>query len=368
MYSENLKESFKVKAHNKESIGIAFAYTGVIVGAGFSTGQELLQFFTNFGLWSIPGVILTAIIVIFVGRQVSKVGYRLDTESYEVSLVNIFGNKLGTIIDYILIFFLYGLSVIMIAGAGSAFQDGFGIEPWLGSLIMTIAVFITLLLNFDNIMKALGSITPFLIVLVLIIAGYHIINPMIPFSEVNEYRQIDRTPTGLWWWDAITYAGLDMATVFSFLTIVGSGASSHKVARRGPLIGGIIIIVLMLLINVGMLVNLKESNEYGLPTLLLAEQIHPILGFCMAIIMMLVIYNTIVGLMYPFLTRFTKAYSKKYLMLLIVGLLFGYGLSFVGFVDLVNFFYPIFGYIGIVISIALFIRWIMNKFTKKKLV
>ncbi|WP_308291675.1 YkvI family membrane protein [Mammaliicoccus lentus] len=256
----------------------------------------------------------------------------------------------------------------MIAGAGSAFQDGFGIEPWLGSLIMTIAVFITLLLNFDNIMKALGSITPFLIVLVLIIAGYHIINPTIPFSEVNEYRQIDRTPTGLWWWDAITYAGLDMATVFSFLTIVGSGASSHKVARRGSLIGGIIIIVLMLLINVGMLVNLKESNEYGLPTLLLAEQIHPILGFCMAIIMMLVIYNTIVGLMYPFLTRFTKAYSKKYLMLLIVGLLFGYGLSFVGFVDLVNFFYPIFGYIGIVISIALFIRWIMNKFTKKKLV
>ncbi|WP_323710906.1 hypothetical protein [Mammaliicoccus lentus] len=92
-----------MKAHNKESIGIAFAYTGVIVGAGFSTGQELLQFFTNFGLWSIPGVILTAIIVIFVGRQVSKVGYRLDTESYEVSLVNIFGNKLGTIIDYILI-------------------------------------------------------------------------------------------------------------------------------------------------------------------------------------------------------------------------------------------------------------------------
>ncbi|WP_308291676.1 hypothetical protein [Mammaliicoccus lentus] len=28
-----------MKAHNKESIGIAFAYTGVIVGAGFSTGQ-----------------------------------------------------------------------------------------------------------------------------------------------------------------------------------------------------------------------------------------------------------------------------------------------------------------------------------------
>ena len=33
----------------KNSIRIAGAYVGLIVGAGFASGQEILQFFTSFG-------------------------------------------------------------------------------------------------------------------------------------------------------------------------------------------------------------------------------------------------------------------------------------------------------------------------------
>lgn len=34
----------------KDAIKFALAYTGIVVGAGFSTGQEVLQFFSSFGL------------------------------------------------------------------------------------------------------------------------------------------------------------------------------------------------------------------------------------------------------------------------------------------------------------------------------
>ncbi|WP_281182404.1 hypothetical protein [Lacicoccus qingdaonensis] len=43
---------------NREAWKIAFAYTGVVVGAGFSTGQEILQFFTNHGLYSYLGILI----------------------------------------------------------------------------------------------------------------------------------------------------------------------------------------------------------------------------------------------------------------------------------------------------------------------
>jgi uncharacterized membrane protein YkvI len=36
-----------------------FAYVGIVVGAGFSTGQEVMQFFTPYGLWSYIGVLPT---------------------------------------------------------------------------------------------------------------------------------------------------------------------------------------------------------------------------------------------------------------------------------------------------------------------
>jgi len=43
----------------KESIIVAFAFVGVVVGAGFATGQEIFQFFTSHGIYSIGGIFFT---------------------------------------------------------------------------------------------------------------------------------------------------------------------------------------------------------------------------------------------------------------------------------------------------------------------
>src|SRR5699024_8732136 len=107
----------------------------------------------------------------------------------------------------ILVFFFYGLSVIMIAGTGSAFYDGFGLPAWLGTLFTVILLFIVLQFDFTSVAKILGIITPFLIVAVFIIAGLSILSPNVPLSEVEQHTDIDRTPSGIWVWDAITYAG-----------------------------------------------------------------------------------------------------------------------------------------------------------------
>lgn len=45
----------------KKSLQIAGAYIGLIVGAGFASGQEVLQFFTSFGWYSLIGTGLSAI-------------------------------------------------------------------------------------------------------------------------------------------------------------------------------------------------------------------------------------------------------------------------------------------------------------------
>ena len=53
---------------NKEATKIGFAYVGIVVGAGFSTGQEVMQFFTKYGLWAYLGVIISGFILAFIGR------------------------------------------------------------------------------------------------------------------------------------------------------------------------------------------------------------------------------------------------------------------------------------------------------------
>lgn len=46
---------------------VAFAFVGVVVGAGFATGQEIFQFFTSNGIYSISGIIVTGLIITLAG-------------------------------------------------------------------------------------------------------------------------------------------------------------------------------------------------------------------------------------------------------------------------------------------------------------
>lgn len=222
-------------------------------------------------------------------------------------------------------------------------------------------------MDFDKILTVLSVVTPFLVIAVFIISVINIMNPGVAIDQVNQVADISRTPTGLWWFDSITYAGIVLGVTFSFLSIMGADADKQFVARRGAVYGGIIFVVMLLLLNTGMLAVLDEANEVALPTLVMANAIHPVLGTLFSVIIILLIYNTVVGMLYSVAARFTIPYSKNYKLLLAAMLIIGYLLTFIGFVDLVNFFYPIFGYVGIIIGIALLVRWIMNKNTDKKL-
>ncbi len=49
----------------KKSFQIGSAFIGIIVGAGFASGQEILQFFSSFGYVGIAGSILAAVLFAF---------------------------------------------------------------------------------------------------------------------------------------------------------------------------------------------------------------------------------------------------------------------------------------------------------------
>ena len=70
----------------KESIIVAFAFVGVVVGAGFATGQEIFQFFTSNGIYSIAGIIITGLIVTLGGIFVLHTGFRLKSQNHSESI------------------------------------------------------------------------------------------------------------------------------------------------------------------------------------------------------------------------------------------------------------------------------------------
>lgn len=53
----------------KKILSVALAYVGIIIGAGLSSGQDLMQYFVSFGLVGLLGVLVLAVLNAFFGGK-----------------------------------------------------------------------------------------------------------------------------------------------------------------------------------------------------------------------------------------------------------------------------------------------------------
>lgn len=134
---------------------------------------------------------------------------------------------------------------------------------------------------------------------------------------------------------------------------MGGRMQHRQSALWGGILGGIIITLLLLMINLGLVTEFEHIQSVALPTLLLANHISPLLGTMMSIIMILVIYNTIVGLMYAFASRFTEPFSKGYFVLIIAMAIVTFICTFIGFISLIGKVFPIMGLFGFILLIPI---------------
>lgn len=206
-------------------------------------------------------------------------------------------------------------------------------------------------LQFDRLIAVLGGVTPFLVAVVVMIAVYYFVTGHIDFTAANQYSNNNKSISPGWWFDAINYASLQIAAAFSFLTVMGGKLKFQKSTVYGGLIGGLIITFLLLMINLGLITEFDKIKHVALPSLLLAKQISPSIGTIMSVIMVLVIYNTVVGLMYAFATRFSQPFTKRYFSLIIVMAIITFICTFIGFISLIGKVFPIMGLFGFILLI-----------------
>lgn len=107
----------------KKIINIALAYVGVVIGAGLSSGQDLMQYFVSFGIWGIIGTLLLGVISVIFSKIIIVLGsYFRSNDHFEV-LSQIAGPTTNKILDISLIISCFVVGFVMIAGAGSNLNE-----------------------------------------------------------------------------------------------------------------------------------------------------------------------------------------------------------------------------------------------------
>jgi len=342
----------------KKSWQIGGAFVGLIVGAGFASGQEIMQYFTSFGLYSMVGAIVATLAFAFLGMSLAQLGTDLQTTSHKEVIYHIGGRYVGIILDIVITFFLFGVAVVMFAGSGSTFHQMFGINPVVGSIFMVVITILTLLLNVNNIINLIALVTPYLMGIIFIILIYSIFTMDISIAEQNTLAKAQSSAASNWLMGALLYVSYNIAAGAAMLIVMGGTVKDRKVAGRGGLLGGLMLGILIVLINIAMFAKINVIDGVAMPTLELAKQIHPIVGVLMSIALLGMMYNTAVGMFYSFTVRFIAPDHQYFKAAIVVIGLIGFAASLVGFTTLVGKVYSTMGYLGFALIVAVIISWL----------
>ncbi len=332
---------------------MASAFIGIIVGAGFASGQEVLQYFTSFGLMGIVGAIISTALFAYLGMTLTQIGSRMKTDSHRDAIYSISGRYLGVIVDFIIIFTLFGVGVVMIAGAGSNLNQQFGLPPFVGSLLLVVLVFLTILLNVDKVVSVIGSITPFLILSVIGVSVYCLVTMDTTFALLDPIAQNVSTTLPNWFVSAINYVSFNIAVGASMAFLIGGAEDDERVAKWGGFFGGLGLGVLILLSHLAIFSKVDVVSSADLPMLAIMNEVSPVLAIFMAFILYGMIFNTAVSMFYAFGARFVLIGTGRFKLFVLITLGVGFALSFVGFTKLVAYFYPLIGYLGLFLVGAL---------------
>ena len=342
----------------KEVFKIAGAFVGVIVGAGFASGQEILQFFASFGSLGLVGCAVAGVVFVLLSMAFSTMGQRLMANSHKEVITAILGKHLGFVFDLLITFFLFAITVVMLAGAGSLLHQWLGVPEVWGSVIATVATVLIVCLDVGKVIAFIGAVTPLLMLMTIIVAGYVLMTPHPDYEALQAAAQTQPKGASNWLVAALLYVSYNTVAGMPFLVIMGGRASSRKVALWGGILGGLLLSVLMLLITSAMYLRMDTIGGLSMPMLSIATQISPWLGHLMSLVIFGMILNTAVGMLYAFMARIVPAGTRQFRIGTAVAGVVALAGSFVGFIKLVGLVYPIYGYIGFVLMALGLIGWV----------
>lgn len=342
-----------IKKDNISTFKVATTYIGVVVGAGFATGQEILQFFLKYDLLGLIGIIITTVMFIIIGYLIMKLGRELSADSHLKIIQYADGKVLGKIIDLIITFFLFCALTAMIAGTGALFKEQFNLPYLLGNFVMAILTMIIVLTGIKGVINAISMVVPFLIIILFGTCLYSIINNPISFSyNINNNFN--------WFLSAILYVSYNTILSISVLGPLGGEAKNLKTIRNGAIIGGLGLGLGSLMIYLALSVNILKVFRLEVPMIYVASQISPFFQLIYAIILIAEIFTTAVGALYGFVSRIKniKLFSNKEKLITIITTIKALLVSQLGFSNMVKYMYPLIGYGGLILLIGLFYRLI----------
>lgn len=341
----------KQKVNGLNVIKYAGAYIAFIIGSGFATGQEIIQFYTSYGIWGIGSIAISMFLFAWVGGTVTDMGFRTKGMEKVNAYGQICGKWLGTFYEYFVRIFLFAVVVVMISGAGATLNEYYGLNYYVGSLLMAVLIFVAFAFGFNKLLDVIGCIGPVIIVFSIVVAVATIVSGSGLDLNVDITPIANMRSSANWWISGILYASYNIFGAIPFLTTMGAGSTSAREVKLGGILGGVVLMTAVLFMNAALLLRVDEIAQFAVPTLRLAKDISPVLGALFSVVLLCGIFSTAAPMMWTVCSKLAPVGTKKSIIIAAVLTAAAFGLGQLPFGTLVGFIYPYTGYLGILLLV-----------------
>lgn len=320
----------------KEFFACLAVIIGTIIGAGFASGKEIQNFFNAYeenGLW---GTVISSIIFGVVVVLVIFITKKRNVTEYS-KLIN--NNK---ILSLILPFFSFVCFCIMVSAIGAFASEQLNINFWYGSAFAASICYTMFLNKFKGLEIISCVLVPLIIIgiIVLGISDYQGLSIDTNYLKINEVTNY----TGNWLLSAILYASYNsLILVPILLNFRNYNLSKIKIIGLG--IGTTLILgILMFLIYRINNIFYPDIMNVELPNMMLAGLLSNEIKYAYGLVMLAAIFTTAFSCGFSFLNmRDKKHYERNAFIMCVISLF----CARVGFSNMINICFPIFGYLGI---------------------
>ena len=217
-------------------VKFAGAVIATLIGSGFASGQEAMQFFAAYGTNGIIRCIIA--ILLFAGMSGVLLGYGFKHKgASDFSAFRYFcGKYLGTFLEWFTILFCFLVGIIMVSGAGATLNQYFGVPQIVGSGLMAAIVLLSALFGLKRIVDILGSIGPVTIAFLIILAIYTLVVHGGGLADANAAVEaagdsvVYGVGSGSAWFalGAFMYVAYNILAGVPFMSEMGTGARARR--------------------------------------------------------------------------------------------------------------------------------------------
>ena len=382
------------KVRIKPMLLSAAGFITYTVGAGFSSGNELIQFF---GSWGAPdfgaaiasSMILNILFCVFLFKIGSMVSFEKSIDAYTF----VSGKVIGKIFEIFVTIFVLGVYMMMFAGAGGLLNQFWGWPVWVGSVIMGICASAIVFPGLKFIHKVFGYVG-FILLGYLIIFG--IVNLFWSGSSweqgaaITQYVADGRVIQSNLWervpisWipglsvlhspiaNGLLYTGICVIVGFPFYMTLGR-LSRNRIESTGSgiavgvslyaLVFGSIGIILQ---NFESIINPETGRMFPFPTLSGISAISPEAGQLYVVFIFIAILTNVAGYSwvitdwaFPNQER-TPKIAILMLIMLLIGTFLG---AIIPFSLIIFYMFPVGGLFGVILAIFTIVKGIRLKET-----